>query len=57
MTRVTYAVTSSFHSIWSLLDVAKTAPQKVRSIVENHRYVDDLLTCCSNLEEAKDLRN
>ena len=55
MTRVTYGVTSSsFHSIQLLLELARTAPEKVRRIIENDMYVDDLLTGCSNLEEAKD---
>ena len=58
MTRVTYGVTSSsFHSIRSLLELAKTAPEKVRRIIENDMYVDDLLTGCSNIEEAKDLQD
>ena len=58
MTRVTYGVTSScFHSIWSLLELAKTAPVKVRRIIENDMYVDDLLTSCSNFEEAKHLQD
>ena len=50
MARVTYGVTSSsFHSIRSLLELAKTATEKVRQIVEHDLYVDDLLTGCSNL--------
>ena len=54
MTRVTYGVTSSFPSIRSLLELAKTAPEKVRQIID--MYVDDLLTGCSNLEEAQILQ-
>ena len=52
MTRVTYGVTSSiFPSIRYLLELAKTAPEKVRQIID--MYVDDLPTGCSNLEEAQ----
>ena len=54
MTRDTYGVTSSsFHCNRSLLELAKTAPEKVRQIIEHGMYVNDLLTGCSNLEEAK----
>ena len=47
----------SFHSIRSLLELAKTAPETVRPVIENDMYVDDLLTGCSKLEEAKYLQN
>ena len=58
MTRVTYGVTSSsFHSMRSLLELAKAAPGKVRRIIGNDMYVNDILAGCSNLEEAKDLQN
>ena len=58
MTRVTYGVTSSsFHSMRSFLELAKTGPGKVRRINGNDMYIDDLLAGCSNLEEAKDLQN
>ena len=58
MTRATYSVTSSsFHSFRSLLKLANTAPEKVRQIIEHDMYVDDLLTGCSNLEEAKNLQD
>ena len=57
-TRATYSVTSSsFHSFRSLLKLANTAPEKVRQVIEHDMYVDDLLTGCSNLEEAKNLQD
>ena len=56
-TRVTYCVTSCFHSVRSSLELVKTAPEKVRQINEHEMYVDDLLTGCSNLEEAKYLQD
>ena len=58
MTRVTYGITSSSsQSIRCLLELIKTAPEKVRRIIEHDMYVDDLLTVCSNLEEAKNLQD
>ena len=56
MRGVTYGVISaSFHSIRSLLELAKPALEKVRQIIEHDKYVDDLLTGCSNIGEAKKL--
>ena len=58
MTRVAYGITSSsFHSFRSLLELVKTAPEKIRQITEHDMYVDDLLTGCFNLEEAKNLQD
>ena len=59
MTRVTftacYGVTSSSFFIRSVLELAKTASQKVRRIIEHDMCVDDLFAICFNLKEAKNL--
>ena len=58
MTRVCYGITSAcYHSIRSVVELAKTAPARVRKVLENDMYVDDLLTGCSNISDARTLQD
>ena len=54
-TRVTYGDNySSFHPIRSLLELAKSAPEQVRQIIDHDMYVDDLLTRYSKAKNSQD---
>ena len=58
MTRVCYGITSAgYDSVRSVVELAETAPKRVRKVLENDMYVDDLLTGCSNISEARTLQD
>ena len=58
MTRVCYGITSAgYNSTRSAVELAKTAPAKVHEVIENDMYVDDLLTGCSSIPDARTLQN
>ena len=56
MTQVGFGNTSSYHSIPSLAEFAKTAHGNVRKVLEHDNCFDYLLTRSSTIEEAKMLQ-